>query len=163
MDNFPKFKWENSKLSILPETWHTWYLGGADSKSTLWNSDPKIYFWANLGQISESCPFCLKTGTHSISRMIILIPTLVFWISNPKSIFGQIWAKKVKVVCFAWKRIHTVWWRCWSLTLLQFGALCTLCCIYVLWACNIIEKSPSYLFCLRIGKVSRGCWFLFQH
>ena len=24
--------------------------------------------------------------------MLILIATLVFWISNPKSIFGQIWA-----------------------------------------------------------------------
>ena len=66
-----------------------------------WNVDPKIHFWANLGPKTQSCPFCLKIGTHDdISRMLILIPTLVFWISNPNFLFGQIWAKKFKVVCF---------------------------------------------------------------
>ena len=52
--------------------------------------------WAispNLGQKIQSCPFCLKIGTHGISRMLILIPTLVFWIWNPNFLFGQIWAK----------------------------------------------------------------------
>ena len=43
--------------------------------------------------------------------MLILIPTIVFWIANPKSIFGLIWAEKVKAVYFAWKlarkHIHT--------------------------------------------------------
>ena len=43
-----------------------------------WNSDPKIHFWANLGQKSQSFLFCLETGMHGISRMLILIPTLVF-------------------------------------------------------------------------------------
>ena len=62
-----------------------------------WNFDPKIHFWANLGQKIQSCPFCLKTG---ISRILILTPTLVFWISNPNFLFTQIWAKKVKVVSF---------------------------------------------------------------
>ena len=65
-----------------------------------WNSDTKIHSWANLGPKIQSCPFCLKIGTHGISRMLILIPTLVFWISNPNFLFGQIWAKKFKVVCF---------------------------------------------------------------
>ena len=65
-----------------------------------WNSDPKNHFWANLGPKIQSCPFCLKIGTHGISKMLILIPTLVFWISNPNFLFGQIWAKKFKVVCF---------------------------------------------------------------
>ena len=41
-----------------------------------------------------------------MSRMLILIPTIVFWIANPKSIFGQIWAEKVKAVFFAWKLAH---------------------------------------------------------
>ena len=49
------------------------------------------------------CLFWLKIGTHGISRMLILIPTLVFWISNPKSIFGQILVKKFKVAHFARK------------------------------------------------------------
>ena len=26
----------------------------------LWNSDPKIHFWANLGPKIQKCPFCLK-------------------------------------------------------------------------------------------------------
>ena len=52
-------------------------------------SDPKIHFWANLGPKSQSCSFYLKTGTHGISRMLILIPTLVFWISNPKLLLAH--------------------------------------------------------------------------
>ena len=59
-----------------------------------WNLDPIIHYWANLGQKSQICPFCLKIGTHGISTILVLILTLVFQISNPKSIFGQIWAKK---------------------------------------------------------------------
>ena len=65
-----------------------------------WNFDPKIHFWANLSPEIQSCLFCLKVGTHGISRMLILIATVVFWISNPNFLFGQIWAKKFKVVCF---------------------------------------------------------------
>ena len=45
----------------------------------------------------QSCPFWLKIGSYGISRMLILFPILVFWISNPQSISGQIWAKKIKV------------------------------------------------------------------
>ena len=77
-----------------------------------WNFDPKIHFWANLGTQTQSCPFCLKIATHGISRMLILIPTLVSWISNPNFLFGQIWAKKVKFVHFAWKLAHLVSWGC---------------------------------------------------
>ena len=39
--------------------------------------------------------------------MLIPILSIVFWIANPKSIFGQILAEKVKAVCFAWKLAHT--------------------------------------------------------
>ena len=35
--------------------------------------------------------------------MLIPIPTIVFWIANPKPIFGHICTEKVKAVCFAWK------------------------------------------------------------
>ena len=64
-------------------------------------------FLDKLGREIQSCLFWLKIGTHGISRMLILIPTIFFWIANPKSIFGQIWAEKVKAVCFAWKLAHT--------------------------------------------------------
>ena len=49
-----------------------------------WNSDPKIHFWANFCTKSQSCPFCLKIGTHSISRMLIPNPYLDFWNFDPK-------------------------------------------------------------------------------
>ena len=54
-----------------------------------WNSYPKINFRVNLGRKSKKYPFYLKIGTHGISTMLVFIPTLVFWILNLKSIFGQ--------------------------------------------------------------------------
>ena len=90
LGDFPKFRLKNSKLSILTENWHTWYPGGAHSKSRLrfLKFRPQNPFLRKFGLKSQSCSFCPKTGTHGISRMLILIPILVFWISKPKSIFG---------------------------------------------------------------------------
>ena len=65
--------------------------------------------WAispNLGRKIKSYLFWLKIGMHGILTMLILVPTLVFWIANSKSIFGKIWTEKVKVVCFAWNLAH---------------------------------------------------------
>ena len=75
-----KFGPEKVKLSLLLENWHKWYLEDADSYFNISFLDflPKIHFWGNLGQKSQSCPFGLKIGTHGISRMLILISTLVF-------------------------------------------------------------------------------------
>ena len=97
-----------------PENWHTWYLEDVNSyfNISFQNFQPRIHFWENLGQKTQSCPFCLRIGTHCISRMLILISTLVFSISNQTSIFGQMWAKKPKVVCFAWKWAQMVSRRC---------------------------------------------------
>ena len=50
----------------------------------IWNSDPKIHFWANLGPKRQSCQFCLKINTHGISSMLILVLTLIFLNSDPK-------------------------------------------------------------------------------
>ena len=91
-----------------------------------WNSNPKIHFLRNLGRKSQSCPFSLKIGTHGILAMLILISTLVFWISNPKSIFGQMWAKKVKVSQFGWKFAHRMSRRCWFLFRQYFSQFRTL-------------------------------------
>ena len=41
-----------------------------------WNSDPKTYFWANLGPKIQSCLFCLKVSADSISRMLTPNPDL---------------------------------------------------------------------------------------
>ena len=92
----------------------------------VWNFNPKINFLANLDRKSQSCLFFLKIGTHSILTMLILIPTLVFWFSDPKSIFGQIWAEKVKVVQFGWKLIRRVSRRCYFLFQHYFSQFRTL-------------------------------------
>ena len=84
--------------------WHTECLNDVDSYSNI--TFPYIFFWKNLGWKIQSCSFWLKVGTHGISRTLILIPTTVFWIANPKSIFGQIWAENVKAVSFSWKLAH---------------------------------------------------------
>ena len=72
---------------------------------------PQNPFFATSDRNSQSCLFCQKIDTHGISRMLNFIPTLVFWISNPKSIFGETWAKENKVVSFVWKLAHTVSWE----------------------------------------------------
>ena len=67
--NFPKFRPKNSILSNLSENWHTWYLGGSDSKSRLrfLKSRPQNPVLGKLGQKSQSCPFCLNLA-HMVSR-----------------------------------------------------------------------------------------------
>ena len=101
----------NSKLSVLTENWLTWYLDVADSESGL--------NFLEFGSQNQFCdkfgPFCLKISAHGISRMLIFISTVVFWISNPKFIFRQICVEKFKVVCFAEKFADIVSRRCWFL------------------------------------------------
>ena len=100
-----KFGLEKSKFLVLSENWHTRYLKDVDSYSnnSFLNFQSYVHFCANLGKKSQYCLFCLKIGTHVISRMLILIQTLVFWISYSKSIFGQIWAKKYQSCSFCLK------------------------------------------------------------
>ena len=77
------------------------------------NSEPKIHFWTNLGQKIQSCPFCLKIGAPSNSRILIPNSELDFWILTLKSSFGQIWAQKFKVVRFVSKLVPIVSQGCW--------------------------------------------------
>ena len=62
---------------------------------------------ANFGQKSQSWLFCLKMDAQSIARILILIPTLIFSISNPKCIFEQIWAEKVKIIILWFYSMYT--------------------------------------------------------
>ena len=107
-DFLGKFWPKKSKLPVLSENCHTWYLNDADSysKFIFWISNPKIHFWANLGSKSQSCPFCLKIGTHGISRMLILIPTIIFWNSMPKIYFWANLGQKIQSCAF-WLKIGT--------------------------------------------------------
>ena len=117
---FPQFQAENFKFVRFDLTlahmisWRYWFR----IRTYFWNSDPKIHFWANLGRKSQSCPFCLKTGTYGVSSMLILIPTLVFWVCNPKSTFGSK-NSKLSVLLENW---HTWYlWRADSESGLRFS------------------------------------------
>ena len=94
LGKFGPKKW---KLLVFLENWHIWYLEDVDfySNISFLNLQPLIHFWANLDQKGQSCSFWLKIDTQSILRMLILILSIVFWISYLKFIFWQIWAKKV--------------------------------------------------------------------
>ena len=92
-----KFEPKKLKLFVFSENWCT-------CASIFEIPTP---FWANFSRKSQSCLFFLEIGTHGILTMSIFIPTLVFWIVNPKSIFGQIWTENVNVVCFGWNLSHS--------------------------------------------------------
>ena len=65
--------------------------------------------WAispNLGRKIKSYPFWLKIGMHGILTMLILVPTLFFWIGNLNPFLGRFGLKKSKVVCFTWNLVH---------------------------------------------------------
>ena len=117
-----------SKLSVLTENWRTCYLEVQipNPDFNFWNSDPRIHFWVNLGWKSQSFSFFLKIDTYGILMMLILIPKLVFWISDPKYIFGKTWTKKVNVAQFGRKLAHGVSRRCWFLFQRYFFELPTL-------------------------------------
>ena len=68
-----------------------------------------------FSQKTQSCPFWLKIGTHKLLEVLISHFHLDFEIPTPKSIFGQIWVEKIKVVRFAWKLPHMVSWGYWFL------------------------------------------------
>ena len=101
----------------MTENWHAWYLGGADSKS-----------WLRFLKFRPQNPFLVKFEPKK-SKLSVFPGNWRTWyldnadsdfnisfrISNPKSMFGKIWAKKVKVVRFAWKLSHKVSRGCWSL------------------------------------------------
>ena len=66
-----------------------------------WNSNPKILFWAKLGQKSQSCSYCLKIGTRSVSRMLILTPILISQFLTLNPFLGKI-SPASGTLCFAW-------------------------------------------------------------
>ena len=79
--------------------------------------------------------------------MLILIPTLVSEFPVLKFLFGRIRAKKVKVVCFAWKLAHMVSGRCWFLFQHLFSEFQTK---NRFWG-NFGQKGQIRLFCMKIG------------
>ena len=154
---------KNSKLSILPENWQSWYIGGADSESRLriLKFQPQKFFWANLVWKSRSCLLGLRIGTHDILKELILHPDLIFWNSDPKILFWTNLGRKFKVVRFAWKLAHMVSWRSWFCIRTQFLKILTATSIFgPIWA----EKVKVVIFAWKLAhRVFRRCCFLFLH
>ena len=66
-----------------------------------WNQNIALNWetFPNLGRKIQSWPFGLKISPHG--NLKVQIPIYIFEIPTPKSIFGQIWAEKVKVIGFS--------------------------------------------------------------
>ena len=64
---------KKSKLSILPENWHTWYLEDADSyfNICLLNFKPKTNFWANFWALPDL--FYLKSNKGGFILFILFL------------------------------------------------------------------------------------------
>ena len=100
---FPQIYTENSKLSVLSENWLSWHIGGADSESRIRTSKfrPQNPFLGKFGPKIQSCPFCLKIGTHGILKVLIRNLGIEFQNSDPKILFWANLGCKFKVVSFA--------------------------------------------------------------
>ena len=132
-----KFWSKNSKIFILTENWHTWYVENADSYSNniFWIADLKSIFgqiWLKKSKVKAVClawklePTCIHTQYLEdvdsyfdinflkfqtlILRMLILIRRLVFWNSEPKFIFWTNLSQKIWIIYFSWKLVHRVSW-----------------------------------------------------
>ena len=70
--------------------------------------------------------------------MLILIPTLVFWISTPNFLFGQIWAKKVKLF-------------------VKIGTHCILEVQILNPDLDSWNSDPKILFWANLGRKSQSC------
>ena len=92
---FHQIQTENSKLSVLPENWHSWYIAVADSESSLRTSkfQPQNSILGKFGLKSKSCSFGLKISTHDILEELILHQDLVFQNPDPEILF---WANLVQ-------------------------------------------------------------------
>ena len=150
-------------MSILTKNWHAWYIGGAESESRLRflkfrSQNP---FMGEFGSKIQSCPFCLKIGAQSISRILIPNPDLDFWNFDPKIHFWANLYTKIQSCPF-----------CLKIGTHGISRMLILIPILVLWISNFqflfgqiwIKKFKVVRFVYKLTyMVSRGCWLLFQH
>ena len=122
----------------MTENWHTWYFGGVDSESRLRFSKFRL----------QSCPFCLKIGAQSISRMLIPNQDLDVWNSDLKLHFWANLEPKIQSCPFCLKigaqNIARMLIPNPDLDVWNFDPKIHF------WA-NLGPKSQSCLYCLKIG------------
>ena len=148
------------KVVRLPENWHTWYLEDAHSYFSIsfLHFQPKNHFWANFGQKSQSCLFCLNIGTHGILRILTVISTLVFWISKPKFLFLANLGRKSQS-CPYWLKIGTQ--TILTILILIPTLLFSVSNPKSIFGQILAEKFKVVHFDWRLTRW--GCWFLFRH
>ena len=127
-------------MSVLPENWHTWYLEDTDFDSEIicLNFQTLIHFCANLGRKIQRCLFCPNICTKSISRMLLLIPTLVFRTFDPNFFFGQIF-ENLEILKFL------------KITRVVLNENCISRMLILIWTLVFWASKPK----------PPGCWFLF--
>ena len=148
LGNFPKFRPKNSKLSILPENWQSWHIGGADSRSRLSKFWPQNPFLGKFGS-KKSKLFCLKIGTYDNLEELILIPDLGFWNSNCKIHFWANLGQKSQNCPFCLK-IGTHGFL--EELILHPDLVFQNSDPKIHFWVNLGQKSQSSLFCLKIGR-----------
>ena len=95
----------------------------------------------------QSCPFCLKIGTHVISRMLIRIPTLAFWNSDLKTHFWANLGQKSQSCLFCLKiGTHGISRKLILILTLVFWISNQKSILGQIWT----KKSQSCPFCLKI-------------
>ena len=138
-------------LSILPENWHTWYLGGADSKSALrfLKYRPQNSFLGKFGPEKWKLSILLENrhpeyGEHADSYSDINFLIFLPWVHFLANLGWK--SQNNYVDDFISSR---------SLTLLQF----THCVPYVVFMfCQLVileRKKHCCSFCVKVGRVSR--------
>ena len=140
-------------MSVLPENWHPWYIGGAYSESRIRISKcrPQNPFLGKF-RSKKSKLSVLPENWHTwyLGRTDSASGLSFFKIPTAKSIFEQIWAEKVKVVRFAWKLAHKVFRRCWFLIRLNFQ-------LEIHFLLGPGSGIACFVWC---WFTYRGCWFV---
>ena len=87
-------------------------------------------------------------------RILILILRLVFWNSNPKSIFWTNLSQKTWILHFAWKLVHRVSWGCNCTNTeqgleekIKMNIVLSACCSYIF----VVAKSK------RLNQSTKKC------
>ena len=108
-----KFGLKKSRLSLLPENWHTWYLRGADSESGHRFSK----FRSQNSHLSKFGSKKLKLSVLSENWLTLSwkswfrIRSQIFEIPTSKSMFGQIWPQKHFLFILIWDLAACFFWR----------------------------------------------------
>ena len=146
LDNFPKFRPKNLKLSILTENWHTWYMGSADSESRLrfLKFRPQNSFLSKFGPKKSMLSFLLENwykwyledaDSYSDTNFLNFQPKIHFWANLDK---------KVKVAPENW--------HIWDLEdddSYSYNSFLNLKTQFHFWT-NVGRKNQSYHFFLKI-------------